>query len=204
MQRRHFHRHLTNTLFAWNDNLWLLVATFLIAMSILLVQLEASRTETKTKDDNAAGSISVYVFWKDGIDLDLDIHLRNAEDQHIYYANLSGKVWNLLRDDLGMIGDRDVRNFENAYSRGIIPGEYIVNVHAYRGTKEMFPIEVEAEIIVAADSKGGKGSQKTFTQKVTLYKVKEEATLIRFTIDANKRLVDGSVSHEFISILKQG
>jgi hypothetical protein len=42
-------------------------------------------------------------------------------------------VFNLLRDDLGKAQDLTDNNYEVACSRGLPPGEYVVNVHMYRG-----------------------------------------------------------------------
>jgi hypothetical protein len=196
-------RHLITTLFAFNDLLWLLVASFLISIALLLTQIQVMKTDEKKEDHKGAGSISVYMYWQDGIDLDLDIHLRCPEDNHVFYGSMKGHTCDLLRDDLGMAGDTGARNFENAYAHTLAPGQYIVNVHAFRGTKEMFPVEVQVEVVITSDSNAGKSSQKTFTDKITLYRVSEEATVVQFAIDLNKKLVESSVSHEFRSVLRK-
>ena len=198
-------RRVVTALLAWNDLLLSLLGCLLVLLAIFLAIINEVKKETKTDDDKAAGSLSVYIFWPNDIDLDIDTHLRAPDEEHIYFGNLSGTTWNLLRDDTGMpssIEGRDPRNFENAYSRGIPAGDYVVNVHAYRGTPAMYPVEIEVEVRITADPTKGKSAQKIVTQKVMLYRTGEEATAVRFAIDTQMNLVAGSVNHVFKSVMK--
>lgn len=197
-------RHLVVSLFAWNDLLWSFFFCMLTVVAILITQIQQMKTDAKTEDDKSAGNISVYVFWKDGIDADVDTHLLAPNREHIYYANLSGHTWNLLRDDLGSKGDDETRNFENAYSRGVPPGDYVVNVHAYRAATALYPIDVEVEVRIAADPLKGKGGVVVHKHKVTLLKTGEELTALRFSIDGSKRVAPGSVNHIFKPIVHGG
>jgi hypothetical protein len=67
------------------------------------------------------------------------------------YSNKSGKVFDLLRDDLGMAQDMTDSNHEVAYSRGAPAGEYVVNVHMYRGVNVTYPIPVKVIVMVKRD-----------------------------------------------------
>lgn len=194
-------RSLSTTLFAWNDLLWSLLAVFMFTTAVLVTEIQKSKSE-KTSDEVSAGSISVYVYWKDGIDLDIDTHLSSPGGDHVFFGRLSGKIWNLLRDDLGSKNDTEARNFENAYARGLPAGDYIVNIHAYRGAPTLYPAEIEAEVVIAANPNAGKGSQKIVKQKIILYRTGEEATLVRFSIDGAGNVVPGSVNHIFKSLLR--
>ena len=197
-------RNLAATLFAWNDLLWTLLACFMLLTALLVTQIQKMKTDVKAEDDKSAGSISVYVFWKDGIDLDIDTHLSDPRGDHVYFSKPSGRVWNLLRDDMGMAGDSAGRNFENAYARGLPPGNYQSNIHAYRGTPSLYPIEVEAEVRVIADPTEGKAAKQVIRQRVTLYRTGEEITLVRFSIDAEGNVVTGSINHIFKPLVKEG
>jgi len=194
---------LVATLFAQNDLLWSLAACFMVLAALLITVIETKKQSEKTSEEVQAGSISVYAYWQDGIDLDIDLHLLGpGEKSHVYFARLSGKIWNLLRDDLGKTNDTGVRNFENAYARGLPAGEYVVNIHAYRGAPDMYPAEIEGEVVITANPAAGKGAQKVVKQKVTLYRTGEETTLVRFTIDGKGEVVPGSVNHIFKSLLR--
>lgn len=194
---------LVATLFTYNEFLWTLLICFVVLAVILIADIKEKQNSDKTSMEPVAGSISVYAYWKDGIDLDLDTHLASPDGDHVFYGRLSGTIWNLLRDDLGMINDTATRNFENAYARGLPPGEYVVNVHAFRGSADLFPAEIDGEVIVTANPTAGKGSQQVVKQKVTLYRVGEEATLVRFKIDGDGNVVTGSVNHIFKSLLRK-
>ena len=95
---------LVATLFTFNDLIWSLLACFMVMTALLVTQISKTKTE-KTSEETPAGSISVYAFWQDGIDVDIDLHLSSPSGDHVYFAKLSGKIWNLLRDDLGMVAD---------------------------------------------------------------------------------------------------
>ena len=192
---------LVATLFTFNDLIWSLLACFMVLTALLVTQISKTKTE-KTSEETPAGSISVYAFWQDGIDVDIDLHLSSPSGDHVYFAKLSGKIWNLLRDDLGMIADPGPRNFENAYARGLPAGDYVVNIHAYRGGPDRYPVDVDGEVIITANPNAGKGSQKVVKQRVTLYRTGEETTLVRFTIDGKGNVVPGSVNHIFKSLLR--
>ena len=195
-------RRVVTALLAWNDLLLSLLGCLLVLLAIFLAIINEVKKDNKTKDDDSPGNISVYLFWPDGIDLDIDTHLQSPDGEHIYFGKLAGKTWNLLRDDLGNAGDSGARNFENAYSRGIPAGEYVINVHSYRGAPSMYPVEIEAEVRITADPTKGKSAQKVVTQRVTLYRTGEEATVVRFTMDANMNLVPRSVNHVFKSVMR--
>lgn len=192
---------LVSTLFSWNDLLWALLACFIVMTALLVTQINNSKSD-KTSEEPVAGSISVYVYWKDGIDLDIDTHVSSPGGDHVFYGRLAGKIWNLLRDDLGMVNDTAQRNFENAYARGLPAGDYVVNIHAYRGAASLYPAEVEGEVVITANPNAGKGGQKVVKQKITLYRTGEEATLVRFSIDPQGNVVPGSVNHIFKSLLR--
>lgn len=196
------HSGLVATLFCNNDLLWTLFICFVVTTALLITEIKHKQTTDKVNDDVSAGSISVYIFWKDGIDLDIDTHLSAPGDSHVYFGKREGKIWNLLRDDLGMMGDTAPRNFENAYARGLPAGDYVVNIAAYRGGPQFYPIEIEGEVLITADPNAGKGSQKIVKQKVTLYRTGEETTLARFSIDSAGNVVPGSVNHIFKSLLR--
>jgi hypothetical protein len=187
---------LTSVLFAWNDLLLTLLFCLLVTAFLIAAQ---KKPETPKETDRSAGNISVYVFWPEG-DTDIDTHMRDPAGEHVYFSHRAGRVWNLLRDDLGNTADYGTRNFENAYARGLPPGEYIVNVHAYRNNAR-FPVEVEAELRIQPELKAG--SAVTFIARATLDHVGDEATMFRFLIDNDGKLVPGSVHNQFVPLARE-
>lgn len=187
---------LTPSLFAANDLLLSLLACLLAAAFLIAAQ---KKPEEPKETDRSAGNISVYSFWPDG-DTDVDLHLRDPSGEHVYFSHRAGQVWNLLRDDLGNTNDLATRNFENAYARGLPAGEYTVNVHAYRNNAK-FPIVVEGELRIQPELKAG--SATTFIARATLDRLGDEATLWRFSIDKDGKLVPGSVHNQFFPLAKE-
>jgi len=186
---------LTAALWSWNDLIWTLFAGVLVVAFLIAAK---KQQEVKTETDRSAGNISVYAFWTEG-DIDIDTHMRDPDGEHVYFSHRAGKVWNLLRDDLGKTNDVTPRNFENAYARGLPPGEYVVNVHAYRNNAS-YPVEVDAELRIQSDLKAG--SATTFTARVVLDHLGDEATLWRFSIDERGHLVPGSVHSQFLQLAR--
>jgi hypothetical protein len=133
--------------------------------------------------------------WPDKLDADVDLWVRAPGDVPVGYSNKSGKVFNLLRDDLGKAQDMTDYNYEVAYSRGDPAGEYIVNAHMYRGVNVAYPVPVKITVNVKRDS--SKTATPVATTTVELRKANQELTALRFRLDSNGELVPGSVNSLF-------
>ena len=70
------------------------------------------------------------------------------------FPNKGNEVVNLLRDDLGLFQDLTDINYEIVYSRGIVPGEWIVNVQAYRLEDPIQPVPVQVQVVVSVKREG--------------------------------------------------
>ncbi len=102
-----------------------------------------------------------------------------------------GRTFNLLRDDLGIEGDATERNYEVSYSRGIPPGEYIVNVHMYG------PLSIGDSVpvsIVVSVKKPLEDTRQLLATTVKLEHHGQEETAFRFRLDGEAELVKDSVS----------
>jgi hypothetical protein len=126
------------------------------------------------------GQIMVEAVWKHGVDIDVDLWVLAPGDHSVGYSRKEGVVFDLLRDDLGMLNDTLPLNYENAFTRSRPPGEYIVNVMIYRvGPMDALPLKV----IVKVSKKVGKSSVTLIQKAVTLRYHGEELTVVRFTLD---------------------
>ena len=115
-------------------------------------------------------------------------------DVAVGYSNLNGAVFNLLRDDLGTIKDRLTLNYESAFTRGVVEGEYTVNLHLFRLGDGTLPIPVT--VVVSSRPEGGYNS-RIFSTDVLLRFVDEEVTVVRFALDEDGTLVPGSINNGF-------
>ena len=162
-----------------------------ILIMLIGIVLVSNQNPPVPVEDNMkpAGNIIVTIAWPNGHD-DIDLWLMGpGEKKPIGFLNKDGENWNLLRDDLGTAADDVGVNYENAFSRGTPQGEYIVNVFAFNITTG-FPKEVKVEVRL-----NGKNNivTKIFEGSVSFSRNKEELTAISFKLDADGKLVPGSV-----------
>lgn len=168
-------------------DLAMLMALGFFAMLVFLLPWINPPTESDTI--SPPGNLIVTASWPpSGHDVDLWV-MGPTEARPVGYSNQSGKLFNLLRDDLGP-PDPEL-NFENVYTRGLPDGEYIINLHCYRcyGVSEEKPIPVTVDVRLKKD--GGAAVPVTKT-RVLLTKHGQEKTALRFLIK------DGNVLHETI------
>ena len=140
------------------------------------------------------GNVVIAITWPEG-DIDIDMWVTGpGELRPVGYSNKGGLLFNLLRDDLGNSPDATPLNYENAYSRGIIPGEYIVNVHCYRCA--ILPQKVTAEASINIGKKQ-KGTKVIATSIIELTANGQEKTAMRFEIDAKGNLIPNTLNQVF-------
>lgn len=169
------------------------LATFVL-VAFLLMRLAES--EASDAEADMPGNLMATISWPAG-DFDVDIWLDGpGEPIPVGYSNKGGLLWNLLRDDLGRVPDYTEFNFETAYTRGLPPGDYRVNVHCFRCPQ--VPLEVNLELIKrGAPSVDGKAPAEVLgVSTITLYKNHEEKTGLAFTVDS-----DGNVPRESMNTL---
>jgi hypothetical protein len=170
----------------------LLMVLGFVAMVIWL--LPHVNPPASSSDADPPGNIVVAITWPEG-NTDIDLWVTGpGEPRPVGYSNKGGVLFNLLRDDLGNFPDATPFNYENAYSRGIVAGEYIVNVHCYRCPVVPQTVHVEVSI---NDGKPGKGMKPLATTSVELSRTGEERTALRFTLTADGTLVENSLNNVF-------
>lgn len=180
----------SGTLF--RDALMLMLLGFVAMVVWMLPHLNPPASEAKAEPP---GNLIVHIVWPPG-NVDVDLWVDGpGELVPIGYSNKGGVLWNLLRDDLGDYPDATPINFEDAYTRGIIPGDYTINVHCYRCPK--VPVPVDLEVSVNA-GEGGKGAtQELASSRVELRYSGQERTALRFTLNADGTVKPGSFSTVF-------
>lgn len=160
---------------------WLI--SFLDVLFMLVIILLAIVHPKKTSEESRPpGTISVEIRWPDNCDSDVDLWVRAPDDLAVGYSRMSAKIFNLLRDDLGNTNDLGGLNYENAYTRGVVNGEYIVNLHLYnhRGSCNL-PIHVDVNVYMRQNN----SNNGLFSGRVKLVSVGQEITVVRLTIKDN-------------------
>ena len=133
----------------------------------------------------------VEVRWPDQLDSDVDLWVQAPGDVPVGYSNKGGAIFNLLRDDLGRRADATEMNYEVSYSRGIPPGEYVVNVHLYRNTARVSPVPVT--VVASVKKNETESARQLLSTRIGLTREGQELTVFRFSLDAAGELVPGSV-----------
>lgn len=190
------------------------VFTVLLLLVILLFHINPIGEANKAEED-PPGNLIIEIRWPDGLDVDVDLWCTGpGEPRPVGYSNMSGRVLNLLRDDLGTSrGNKgfrgndietegntvDALNYENLYSRGLPAGEYSCNVHLFsnRSTKLSIPVDFEASVRKGSGKRAIKRIVKT---KAALTERGQEITMIRFELDRNGDLIKESLNSVFIPL----
>ena len=166
------------------------LANMLLFFALLVVvMLPFLHDPTKASDEPPPGLIQFVACWPDDMDVDVDVWAVAPGDEPVGFRRRDGKVWTLVRDDLGLkFGDTD--NCEVALARSTPAGDYLVNVHAYSARPVEWPVTVQFTAIMRSN-----GYTATIRKgSVDLRRVGDERTTVAFTIDAGGKLIGSSVA----------
>lgn len=181
----------------FRDVIMLALMGFVVIVVLLLPHINPSK-EKINMDINPPGNVIVEIRWPDEADTDVDLWVQGPGDVPVGYSNKGGVLFNLLRDDLGNQGDVTKINYENSFSRGIVEGEYTVNVHLYRNISGIMPIEVI--VVVSVKENLDAATKQILTRTVKLTSVGQELTVLRFELDKNGKLDVESVHDIYKSL----
>ncbi len=135
----------------------------------------------------------ITLSWPDGRPEDVDLYVEDPTGALVWFRNREAGLMHLDRDDLGLRNDVveiagrlivNPINQETVSIRGILPGEYVVNVHLYRAESDQ-PVPATVKI-----EKLNPAVQLLFAGAVTLTVQGDERTAARFSIGADGRVLD--------------
>jgi len=151
----------------------------------------------KKKEIEQKAEYVITVTWPGELSDDIDSWLEDPMENVMYFRAKEVGLMHLDRDDLGKSNDHQFvpgigsvnypYNREITTIRGIMPGEYVFNVHLYRKDHEgnSIPVTVILE-------KLNPHVKLLYSKTVTLTDTWEEKTIIRFVLD-----VDGEITESF-------
>ena len=175
----------------------LLGFTFLFFITILFIN-----PISKLGNVNLKAEYIITVDWQDDLPDDVDIWVQDPNGEIVSYLKKDAGWLHLDRDDQGIINDVVViNNKEVIYPinrevvtlRGIIPGEYIVNLYLYEH-KSKEP--VEAKIII---EKVNPSLKLVYFNNAVLETKDTELTIARFNLDAKGDFTIGSLQKEILT-----
>ncbi len=161
------------------------------------------------KPDNKTGNIDlkadflITVTWPDNSPDDIDTYVRDPEDNIVWYNTMDRGLIHLDRDDRGqyldeiMVNGKKVTfplNQETVTIRGVVPGQYTVNVYDYLNPSGMtVPVSVKVE-------KLNPSAKVIYYESMNLTHVGDEKTAVRFTLDADGNVTD--LNTDFVSLVQ--
>ena len=160
----------------------LLGFTFLFFITMLFIN-----PITKLGNINMKAEYIITVDWKDSLPDDIDIWVKDPNGEIVSYLKKDAGWLHLDRDDRGVVNDKIIIdgkeviypiNREVVTLRGIIPGEYVVNLYLY-DHKSSSP--VEAKIII---EKVNPSLRLVFVGDVVLKNEDTELTITKFRLDS--------------------
>ena len=177
---------------AIHDTAWNILLIFLIILTLKMA-VSAFLKETKEVKEGAANSVrmegeyAVTVRWDDKSDDDIDTYVMDPDGHLVCYRRKEDGLMHLDRDDLGKENDLTrgpdgqatqlYKNEEHVIIRGIVPGEYIVNVHMF----DKYEPEPRAVTVELSKIKDG---TIIIQKEVILEQYGSERTAFRFTLNA--------------------
>ena len=166
----------------------LLGFTFLFLVSVMFMNPEARKGRVDLKAEYI-----ISVTWPDHLTDDIDLWVQDPIGETVSYLRKDAGWLHLDRDDRGEINDTILVdgkelvypiNQEVVTIRGIIPGEYIVNLYYYTAANTR-PVEALVKV-----EKVNPTLQTVFVRKVVMAEQDDEETVVRFTLDRQGGISD--------------
>jgi hypothetical protein len=170
----------------------------LVVVTALLIASNAAEKAKKTKAEQQAGlrtegKYAIIMEWPNKSPDDVDLYVRDPAGNTAYFNARDVGLMHLDHDDQGTVSDKassssgEVRielNEERVILRGVMAGEYTVNVHMYSKNGEgPTPVTVSLYRL--------KGEDIEVLKKVrTLVRSGDEQTAFRFTVRPDESLTD--------------
>jgi hypothetical protein len=164
-----------------------------IVAFFFFIALLAISPEAKDGKIDSKAEFIITMDWPDNHPDDLDLFVQDPIGNIAWYRHREAGFLVLDRDDRG--GDNDfilingrklpspIRE-EIVTVRGIVPGEYTVNISHFQATTGQ-PVEATVKV-----QKLNPTAQVVFDDKVTVDHAGDEKTALRFKVDAEGKVVD--------------
>jgi hypothetical protein len=174
------------------------VVAFMFFLALLAINPEAKTGKIDTKAE-----FIISMNWPDNHPDDLDLYVEDPAGNIVWFNRRESGFMVLERDDRGGTNDFVIVNQKKITSplreetvsiRGILPGEYTVNVNHYLATTgRVVPVSVKVEKINPV-------VQVVYYDTVMMEKTGQERTIVRFDVAADGSVTD--VSHREKSLIE--
>ena len=133
----------------------------------------------------------ITIGWPDNNPDDVDVWVEDPNGNVVWFRNREAGLIHLDRDDRGVANDtiningteiQNPLNQEVVTVRGVVPGEYVVNVHYY-ATETNQPVTTTVKV-----AKVNPALEIVYYGDTTLAQKGDEETAVRFVIDKSGRV----------------
>ena len=155
----------------------------------------------KKKEIEQKAEYVITATWPAGMGDDIDSWLEDPTGKIMYFRKKEVGLMHLDRDDLGTLNDTQhvpgigmvnyPYNREITTIRGIMPGEYVFNVHLYRKTSKDSSIPVTVIL-----EKLNPHVKLLYSKTVILSNFWEEKTIIRFVLNSDGEITESYFIHK--------
>jgi hypothetical protein len=158
----------------------LLGFTFLFLVAIMFMNPEA-----KSGIIDPKAEYILTITWEDNSPDDVDVWVEDPEGQIVWFRTPEAGLLHLDRDDRGLVNDTITINGEEVQNplnqevvtlRGVVTGEYVVNLHYYASETNK-PVDVNVRL-----AKVNPKLEIVYYGTVNMEKKGDEETAVRFSI----------------------
>ena len=191
--KRNYHSNL-----AFLDLLFNTLLCFVALFAVALLIVKPHEDENKV---DIEAEFMIVANWPGEINDDIDLYVEDPFGNVVFFRNQEAGLMHLDRDDVGSSGD-SIRtdtgvvyyglNREAITIRGTVPGEYVVNIHAY-SKREAVPVPVFVTVEKISPFSA------VFAETIILESGGEEKTACRFTLDSNGDVVSTNFLPKFFT-----
>ena len=177
----------------------------LMGFSIMVfISFSLIRPDALTGNVNVQADYLITLSWPDGNADDMDLYVEDPAGNIVWYRKLEAGFLSLERDDRGLFHDtltingqkiENQLNQENVTLRGIIPGEYIVNVNHYVANG-VDPVPVTVTV-----QRDNPRLEVIYHGTVTVDHRGDEKTVVRFTLDSEGNY--SNLNDRFVSLTQR-
>jgi len=170
----------------------LLFNTLLGFVLLFFISIMFMNPIAKLGNINYKAEYIITVIWPEDQPDDIDLWVQSPSQEIVSYQKKEAGWLHLDRDDRGDLNDTVMINGKKLVHpinqevvtiRGIVSGEYIVNLHYYESHSKR-PVTASVKI-----EKVNPVLRLVFIDQVTLDRVDDEKTVLRFELDANGNMV---------------
>lgn len=174
-----------------------------VAFFVITLYFVNPKVDVKKNVEIKAEAI-ITMTWPLEANDDVDLYVEDPVGKIVYFRKKDSGLMHLDRDDTGHNNDvvkidgREFRYKENkeiVVIRGLLPGEYVVNIHMYA---KRTPVDKTSEVTVTLE-KLNPSLQLLASKNINLDYMGEEVTAFRFSVDENGSIYNvNELSKKFV------